>query len=131
MNKMSVAVAYVFLFSLASGLAVLFAALIATQTARIHESTLLRALGASKQQVGWTMFGEFFCVALVAVVVAIVLANGLAFAISVFALDIPYHFNLQIAVVALLSALICIPAAAWFILRHHLNTPPKQILNSI
>lgn len=131
MQKMSIAVAYVFLFSLVSGLAVLFAALIATQEARIRESTLLRALGASRQQVSWAMLAEFFSIALVAVTVAIVLANGLAFAVSYVVLEIPYQFNGLIAVTALLSALVMIPAAAWLILKRHLNTPPKHILNSV
>lgn len=131
MDKMTLAVAYVFLFSLVSGVAVLFAALIATQRARVCESTLLRALGASKQQVALAMFVEFFCIALVAVVVAVLLANTLAYAISDYALDIPYHFNLRIALVAIVSALLFIPATAWLILRRHLNTPPKHILNSI
>jgi len=131
MQKMSVAVAYVFLFSLVSGLAVLFAALIATQEARIRESALLRALGASRLQVGWAMLAEFFSIALVAVTVAIVLANALALVISHYVLDIPYHLNAQIVIVALLSALMMIPAAAWLVLKRHLNTPPKHILNSI
>lgn len=131
MQKMSVAVAYVFLFSLVSGLAVLFAALIATQEARIRESALLRALGASRQQVSWAMLAEFFSIALVAVTVAIVLANGLAFAVSYVVLEIPYRFNGFIAVTAWLGALVMIPAAAWLILKRHLNTPPKHILNSV
>lgn len=131
MQKMSVAVSYVFLFSLVTGLAVLYAALIATQQARIRESTLLRVLGASKKQVSLVMLAEFFAIALCAVLVAVMLANGVAWYISTRLLDIPYQFNGVISSIALIAALIAIPTAAWFALRSYLNHPPKQLLNSI
>jgi len=131
MHKMSLAVAYVFLFSLVSGFAVLLAALVATQEARIRESTLLRALGASKQQVMLALLAEFFGITIVAVTVALLLANLLAFTVSLFVLDIPFQFNLQIALASILSALLCIPSVAWWLVHRHLNTPPKRILNSV
>src|SRR5690606_29443801 len=51
MNKMTYAVEYVFIFSLFAGLAVLYAALVATREERVREATLLRVLGASRKQV--------------------------------------------------------------------------------
>ncbi|EUJ10088.1 putative ABC-type transport system involved in lysophospholipase L1 biosynthesis, permease component [Methylophilaceae bacterium 11] len=131
MQKMSVAVSYVFLFSLVTGLAVLYAALIATQQARIRESTLLRVLGASRRQVSVAMLAEFFAIALCAVVVAVLLANGVAWYVSIWLLEIPYHFNMTMSAIAIVSALILIPAAAWLALRSYLNHSPKQLLNSI
>jgi len=131
MEKMSVAVSYVFLFSLATGLAVLYAALIATQSARIRESTLLRVLGASKQQVSIAMLAEFFAIALCAVLVAVLLANIVAWYVSATMLEIPFHLNLSISAVALLSAVLLIPLASWLVLRRYLNVPPKELLNSI
>lgn len=131
MQKMSVAVSYVFLFSLVTGLAVLYAALIATQQARIRESTLLRVLGASKRQVSMVMLAEFLAIALCAVVVAVILANAVAWYLSTWLLEIPYHLNLTISGIAIIGALILIPAAAWLALRRYLNYPAKQLLNSI
>lgn len=131
MEKMSVAVSYVFLFSLATGLAVLYAALIATQSARIRESTLLRVLGASKQQVSIAMLAEFFAIALCAVLVAVLLANIVAWYVSATMLEIPFHLNLSISAVAVLMAVLLIPLASWLVLRRYLNVPPKQLLNSI
>lgn len=131
MEKMSIAVSYVFLFSLITGLAVLYAALIATQSARIRESTLLRVLGASKQQVSMAMLAEFFAVALCAVLVAILLANAVAWYVSSQLLEIAFAWNFTITAIALLSAMLLIPLAAWLVLRSYLNIPPKQLLNSI
>lgn len=131
MEKMSVAVSYVFLFSLLTGLAVLYAALIATQSARIRESTLLRVLGASKQQVSMAMLAEFFAVALCAAVVAVVLANAVAWYVSTNLLEIAFGWNATISGLAIISAVMLIPFAAWLVLRRYLNIPPKQLLNSI
>jgi putative ABC transport system permease protein len=131
MQKMSVAVSYVFLFSLITGLAVLYAALIATQSARIRESTLLRVLGASRKQVSIAMLAEFFAIALCAVLVAVLLANTVAWYLSVALLEIPFHLNASISAIAIMSALLFIPLAAWLVLRSYLNHPPKQLLNSI
>ncbi|MFA6040332.1 MAG: FtsX-like permease family protein, partial [Methylophilus sp.] len=131
MQKMTMAVGYVFLFSLLSGLAILYAALVATKSSRVYEATLLRALGATRRQVGLTMIAEFFCIAVVAIVVSLVLANSLAFAMSHYLLDIHFHLNLSIALMAFVITIVLIPLAAWLVVRQYLNQPPKQLLNSI
>ncbi|MGV3581356.1 MAG: ABC transporter permease [Methylophilus sp.] len=131
MQKMTMAVSYVFLFSLFSGLAILYAALVATKSSRVYEATLLRALGATRRQVGMAMIAEFFCIAAVAIVVSLVLANLLAYGVSHYLLDIRFHLNLSIVLLAFSIAILLIPLAAWLVVRHYLNQPPKQLLNSI
>jgi putative ABC transport system permease protein len=131
MDKMALAIAYVFALSLVSGIAVLYAALVATKSTRIYESTLLRALGASKQQVSMAMLAEFLCIGLIVSCVSIVLANVLAFSVSYFILDIPFHVNLAIALKSFVLVSAIIPAAAWMVVRDYLNIPPKQLLNSV
>jgi putative ABC transport system permease protein len=131
MQKMTMAVGYVFLFSVLSGLAILYAALVATKSSRVYEATLLRALGATRQQVGMAMIAEFFCIAAVAIVVSLVLANILAFSMSHYLLDIHFHFNFSIALLAFVITILLIPLAAWLVVRQYLNQPPKQLLNSI
>ena len=131
MQKMQMAVSVVFGFCIAAGLAVLYAALIATRGARIQESALLRVLGASKTQVTISMLTEFACVGAVAAVVATGFASALAYYLSQYVLDISYQFNWVLAVQSLLLAFVLVPLAAWLVIRHYLNVPPKQLLNSI
>ena len=131
MQKMTMAVSYVFLFSLLSGLAILYAALVATKSSRVYEATLLRALGATRKQVGMAMIAEFFCIAAVAIVVSLVLANLLAYGMSHYLLDIRFHLNLSIVLLAFSITILLIPLAAWLVVRNYLNQPPKQLLNSI
>lgn len=130
MNKMTYAVEYVFGFSLLAGLAVLYAALVSTREERVREATLLRVLGASRRQVTHAVLAEFFCIGLLAAIVATVAASALAYYFSVHVLDIAYRFNLPLALLALSGASLLVPAAAWLGLRGFLNQSPRQILQN-
>lgn len=131
MQKMSLAIGFVFTFCIIAGLVVLYAALVATREARIKESAMLRVLGASRRQAALAMLTEFACIGAVAATVAIIVASSLAYYLSYFVLDIPYQFNVSLALSALLAAIILVPLAAWWAIRAYLNVPPKQLLNSI
>jgi putative ABC transport system permease protein len=131
MQKMSRTIEYVFAFSLIAGLAVLYAALIATRDERVAEATLLRVFGASRRQVSITYIAEFVCIGLVSALIATIAANLLAFYISTQVLNVPFQFNAVLALsITLISAFI-IPFAAWLGLRGFLNVPARQLLNSI
>jgi putative ABC transport system permease protein len=131
MQKMSSTIEYVFVFSLITGIAVLYAALVATRDERVAEATLMRVFGASRRQVSIAYLTEFASIGLIAALVATVAANILGFYISVHVLDIPFQFNFSLAITALLIATSAIPFAAWLGLRGFLNIPPRQLLNSI
>jgi putative ABC transport system permease protein len=131
MQKMSSTIEYVFVFSLIAGVAVLYAALVATRDERVAEATLLRVFGASRRQVGIAYVAEFACIGLVAAFVAAVAANSLAYYVSVHVLDIPFQFNVVLAIGAMLISATIIPLAAWLGLRGFLNVPARKLLNSI
>jgi putative ABC transport system permease protein len=131
MSKLATAVSFVFGFCVLAGLVVLYAALVATRTSRLQESTLLRVLGASRKQVTIAMLAEFVSIAAVASVVAVLVASALSYYLSHFVLDIPYQFNLSLALGVLAIALVLIPLAAWLVIRGYLNVAPKQLLNSM
>ena len=131
MQRMSDTIQYVFIFSLIAGVAVLYAALVATREERVTELTLMRVFGASRRQVTIAYLVEFACIGIVAAFVASIAANFLAYYISVQILDIPFQFNAGLAVSILALAIIIIPIFAWLGLRSFLNVPPRQLLNSI
>ena len=131
MHKMTYAVEYVFAFSLLAGLAVLYAALVATREERVREVTMLRVLGASRRQVLTAMLTEFSVIGGLAAVIATLAASGLAYYVSVHLLSIPYQFNPQLALLAFLGAALLVPMAAWLGLRGFLNRPPRTLLHSV
>lgn len=131
MQKMSSTIEYVFSFSLIAGLAVLYAALVATREERITEATLMRVFGASRRQVGIAYVAEFACIGLIAAFVAAVAANSLAYYMSEHILNIPFQLNVRLAISTMLIAATVIPLVAWLGLRGFLNVPARQLLNSI
>ena len=130
-SKISQAVAYVFMFSLIAGVAVLYAALVATRDERVRELTLLRVLGASRKQVSLAMLAEFFCIGLIAACVAGLVATALSIYISQYVLNIPYVFNPTLSLVGIVAATLLVPLASWLVIRKFLQQAPKQLLNSI
>src|SRR5690606_28519137 len=70
MDKLIVVVQFVFAFSLAAGLVVLFAALQATHDEREYELAMLRTLGARDRQVRHALMAEFLALGAVAGVLA-------------------------------------------------------------
>jgi putative ABC transport system permease protein len=131
MQKMSSAIEYVFAFSLIAGLAVLYAALIATREERVKEATLMRVFGASRRQVSIAYVAEFACIGLVSALIATIASNSLAYYISAQILNVPFQFNATLAFSITLIAAFIIPLAAWLGLRKFLNIPARQLLNSI
>jgi putative ABC transport system permease protein len=131
MQKMSQAIEYVFVFSLVVGVAVLYAALVATREERVAEATLMRVFGASRKQVSIAYIAEFSCIGFISALVASIGANFLAYYISINILNIPFQFNFSLVVLSVLVAAVLIPLAAWLGLRSFLNIPPRQLLNSI
>jgi len=128
MDKMAYAVEFVFLFCLASGLAVLYAALAATHDERLTETALLRVLGASRAQIRNALLAEFALVGLLAGVLATVGALLLAYYLGVFVLNLPYVFNPMLLVWGLGVGTLLIPAVAWLKLRPMLSKPPRDVL---
>jgi putative ABC transport system permease protein len=74
---------------------------------------------------------EFACIGLISAFVAVIAANLLAYYMSIKILNIPFQFNVTLAISTMLIAAIIIPLAAWLGLRGFLNIPPRQLLNSI
>lgn len=131
LSKMSYAIEFVFGFSLLAGLAVLYAALMATREERVRESTLMRVLGASRKQVVLAMLVEFSCIGILASVVANIFTNVAAYYLATLVLDMEYQFNAWLSVQALLATIVLVPLSAWLVARNQFNQPPRALLQSV
>ena len=99
LDQVIVAVQFVFLFALAAGLLVLYAALVATEDERRREAAVMRAFGASSAQIAGAQRTEFAAMGLVAGLLATAgaLAISAVLARRVFELDLPANGWLWIA----------------------------------
>ncbi|MEO8343790.1 MAG: FtsX-like permease family protein, partial [Gallionella sp.] len=86
----------VFLFTLLSGLAVLYAALLTTQDERIHEAAILRTLGADSRYLRRLHLNEFAVLGLLSGLFAAAGAVLLGWVLAHFILEIPYHAGIAI-----------------------------------
>ena len=93
MDKASLAVQAVFLFTLFAGLAVLWAAVQSSLDERSFESAILRTLGASRRRVLSGVTIEFVAIGLLAGLLAATGASLAAWYLAVNVYDLQYHFT--------------------------------------
>ncbi|MEO6352823.1 MAG: FtsX-like permease family protein [Burkholderiaceae bacterium] len=122
------AVEFLFLFTLASGVLVLYAALIGTQDQRSQESSLLRALGATRKQLSRAQWIEFLLVGGLAGLLAASGAAAVGWALATFVFDFEWIFNPAVWLAGIFVGALCAFIGGWLGLRNVLNRPPLQTL---
>ena len=131
LDKVAVAVQGLFIFSVLAGAIVLAAALSATRDERVHESALLRAFGATRQQLARAQRIELLAVGAMAGLLAAGAATLTAWGLSEWVFEFDMKFSLW---PWLLGVSVCM-LGAWLTgaltLRGVLNTPPLAILRHI
>jgi putative ABC transport system permease protein len=128
MDQIAQTVSVVFLFTLLSGLAVLYAALIATQDERSQEAAILRTLGADGHYLRRQHLAEFAILGGLSGLFAAAGAALLGWVLARFVLEIPYQANLSVWAIGLLGGVAVVTLAGWLATRRIVNLPPLRIL---
>ena len=89
-DKVTLAIRFLGLFSLAMGVPVLFSAVAATRRARLREGVLLRTLGASRAQVARVLLAEYGALGALGALTGMVLAFAGAWGLTRFVFDDPF-----------------------------------------
>ena len=89
-DKVTLAIRFLGLFSLAMGVPVLFSAVAATRRARLREGVLLRTLGASRAQVARVLLAEYGALGALGALTGMVLAFVGAWGLTRFVFDDPF-----------------------------------------
>jgi putative ABC transport system permease protein len=107
LRKVTLAVRFMALFSIALGIPVLFSAVAATRRDRIREGVLLKTLGASRAQILRIMTAEYAALGLLASVTGMVLSFAGAWALVHFVFDAPFRpaFGPAVAIAAITASL--------------------------
>jgi putative ABC transport system permease protein len=122
------AVEFLFLFTLASGILVLYAALVASQDERMREAGLLRALGATRKQLSQAQWIEFALIGGLAGVLAATGAATVGWALAKYVFNFDWTFEPLVWLVGLAVGACCAFVGGWVGLRNVLNQPPLQTL---
>ena len=128
MDRASLAVEYVFVFTLLAGLMVLYAAIQASREGRRHDTAILRTLGASRSQVLASLFIEFATLGILAGLLASAGASAVGYVLADRVFDLPYHFDPWIWVAGTLGGALGVGLAGVLGTRSILSRPPLQTL---
>ena len=128
MDQIAQTVSAVFLFTLLSGLAVLYAALLATQDERSHEAAILRTLGADSRYLRRLHLSEFAVLGGLSGLFAAAGAVLLGWVLARFVLDIPYQSDVSIWFIGCGGGMAVVMLAGWLATRHLVQRPPLRIL---
>ena len=127
-ERVSLAVEFIFLFTLMAGLAVLYAAIQSNQDERRFESAVLRTLGASKKVLMLGLFAEFTMLGALSGLLAGLSATSLAWLLAEFIFRFEYTFDISVALTGLISGILIVVVAGLLGTRSVLTTPPVQTL---
>ena len=129
-DKASLAVQAVFLFTLAAGVAVLFAAVQSTIDERRFESAMLRALGVRRRTVLSGVLTEFAALGFAAGLLASAGASVLAAVIAVQLFELEYQFSPLLWITGLAGGVFLVCVSGYLAARGAINAPPVEVLRS-
>ena len=130
-ERVSLAVEFVFLFTLAAGLMVMIAAIQSTLDVRFHENAVLRALGARRRRLWQNLMVEFFTLGSLAGVLAAIFASVLGYVIAQTILELDYVINPWLWVIGLLGGGVGVGLAGVIGTRQVVNSPPLKVLQRL
>lgn len=129
--RVSLAVEYVFLFTLAAGLMVMIAAIQSTLDVRLHENAVLRALGARRRRLWQSLASEFITLGALSGGLAALFASALSYVIATQVLDLDYVINPWLWIFGLLAGGIGVGLAGLIGTRQVVNSPPLKVLQKV
>jgi putative ABC transport system permease protein len=129
-SKASLAVQAVFVFTLAAGIAVLFAAVQSTIDERRFESAMLRALGVRRRTVLSGVVTEFAALGFAAGLLASIGASILAAVIADQLFDLGYSFNPMLWIAGLGGGIVLVCLSGYVAARGAINAPPADVLRT-
>jgi putative ABC transport system permease protein len=128
MDQITQVMGAVFLFTLLSGFAVLYAALLATQDERTHEAAVLRTLGADGRYLRRLHLAEFAVLGGLSGLFAAAGATLLGWVLARFVLEVPYQPGIAVWLIGVFGGMVAVALAGWLGTRRLATLPPLVIL---
>ncbi len=122
------AVEFLFGFTLAAGLVVLFAAVTATRDERAREFAIMRAIGAKSTLLRQVQRAELLGVGLLAGFLASIVATAVGWALARYVFDFEWVVSLWVPLLGSVSGALLALAAGWWGLREVLRRPVMETL---
>jgi len=127
-DQVIAAVEFLFVFTLAAGVLVLYSALASSRDERVREAGLLRALGASRRQLSRAQFAELLCIGGLAGLLAAIGAAAIGWALARFAFEFDYTLSPWVFALGIGGGMASALGGGYLGLRGVLKTPPLATL---
>ena len=128
MDEVTLAMEYVFLFTLGAGVMVLLAAVQATRDERRFEAAVLRALGASRARVRSAAAAEYAALGLAAGVLGALAATLVAWVLAKQVFTLPYAPDWRVWVLGIVAGTLIVSLSGIMATRRVLKAPPIETL---
>ena len=128
MDRVSLAIEFIFLFTILAGLAVLYAAIQANQDERLFENAVLRTLGAQRKTLVLGLFAEFATLGALSGLLAGLSATTLAWLLAETIFKFEYQFDISVVLTGILSGMLIVVIAGLLGTRRVLAHPPIRTL---
>jgi putative ABC transport system permease protein len=128
MDNASLAVQYVFVFTLLAGLTVLLAAVQSTRDERRYESALLRTLGASRRLILAGVGAEFFALGLLAGLLAAIGASAIGYLLATRVFELQYTLDPLVWSAGVLAGTLVVGLSGLLATRAAVVAPPVSTL---
>lgn len=129
-DRAALAMEAVLSFSMLAALLVLVAALQSGRPQRGREIALLKSLGASRAQILRSQWLEFGLSGALAGLLAAAFASLMSWVVATQLLDLEFHFNLWLWLVAIVSGALLVSLVGRLAIREALKTEPMQMFRS-
>jgi putative ABC transport system permease protein len=129
-ERASLAVEYVFLFTLIAGIVVLLAAIQATRDERRFESALLHTLGASRRKILQGIAVEFVALGSLAGVLAALGATAVGYVLAEQIFDLDYVIDPNLWFIGLLVGTVVVGLTGTLATRKAVTEPPVVVLRN-
>ncbi|MGI9291714.1 MAG: ABC transporter permease [Gammaproteobacteria bacterium] len=129
-DKASLAIEYVFVFTLLAGIIVLLAAVQVTRDERRFESAILHTLGARRKQILQAVAAEFIALGGLAGFLAALGASFVGYSLARWVFDLSYKIDPLLWLTGLLGGAIVVGITGTLATRKAVNEPPVRVLRN-
>ncbi|HEX4984681.1 MAG TPA: FtsX-like permease family protein [Burkholderiales bacterium] len=130
MDQVVRAIEFVFLFSVAAGVLVLYAAIAGTQDERRFDAAVMRSLGASARQLRAVQAVEFALIGALAGLFAALGATAVGYFLASRVLNLPYSLDPRVWLAGLVVGCAGVTAAGMLGAGKALRTPPAEVFRA-
>jgi len=127
-DRVTLAVEFIFIFTIIAGVIVLLAAVQASQDERRYEGAVLRTLGASRRILLAGLSSEFLVLGIIAGLLAGVSATGVSWLLATTVFHFPFRFDAHVIIAGLIMGAGIVSIAGMLGTRSVLSQPPLLIL---